>query len=192
MGHHRGDVGRSVLIVDDDPAFRRLARLLLARFGLVVAGEAETVAAALAAAAALRPSAVLVEVHLPDGDGVALARELLARAWQPSVVLTSGDADVAMEHDVRCSGAAAFVPKDRLRTPRSTGCSVAPGHRQRVAAGARFAAAPRVHRRSASGRGAWRLRRTRATVIEPARGSIAPTLTIRHRAPTTDRPKETR
>jgi FixJ family two-component response regulator len=114
MSPHQSHVAKSVLIVDDDPAFRRLARMLLAGFGLAVAGEAETVAAALAAAAALRPSAVLVEVNLPDGDGVALARELLALSWQPSVVLMSGDADVAMEHDVRCSGAAAFVPKDRL------------------------------------------------------------------------------
>jgi CheY-like chemotaxis protein len=107
-------MSRSVLIVDDDPAFRRLVRLLLAGLGLVVAGEADTVATALAAAAALRPSAVLVDVHLPDGDGVWLARQLLALPWRPRVVLTSGDADVAMQRDVVGSGAAAFVPKDRL------------------------------------------------------------------------------
>jgi DNA-binding NarL/FixJ family response regulator len=104
----------SVLVVDDDPAFRRLASLMLAAFGLAVAGEAETAAAAMAAAATLRPDAVLVDVGLPDGDGVTLARELAALPWRPRVVLTSSDSEAATQRDLRTSGAAAFVPKDQL------------------------------------------------------------------------------
>jgi len=107
-------MSRSVLIVDDDPAFRRLARLLIAASGFVAAGEAGTVAAALAADWELRPAAILVDVHLPDGDGVSLAQALVALPWRPRVVLTSGDADVATHADVRNSGVDAFVPKDRL------------------------------------------------------------------------------
>ena len=56
----------SVLVVDDDPAFRRLAQHMLAAFGLGFAGEADTVAAAISAAGALRPDAVLLDVGLPD------------------------------------------------------------------------------------------------------------------------------
>ena len=104
----------SVLVVDDDPAFRRLAPLVLAAFGLAVAGEAETAAAALAAAGALRPDAVLVDVGLPDGDGITLARQLVALPWRPRVLLTSSDAEAATQRDVRDSGAEAFVPKDQL------------------------------------------------------------------------------
>ncbi len=104
----------SVLVVDDDPAFRKMAQRLLSAYGLTVAGEAGTAAAAIAAARSLEPDAVLVDVGLPDTDGVSLARELTALPWRPRVVLTSSDADAATPDDVRSSGAEAFVPKDQL------------------------------------------------------------------------------
>jgi DNA-binding NarL/FixJ family response regulator len=57
---------------------------------------------------------VLVDVELPDGNGVALARELVALPWQPRVVLTSIDGDAANDGDVRRVGAIAFVNKADL------------------------------------------------------------------------------
>jgi DNA-binding NarL/FixJ family response regulator len=102
---------RSVLVVDDDPAFRALARRLLAASGLTVVGEADSASAGLAAAARVKPSAVLVDVVLPDGDGTTLARRLAALSWQPRVVLTSIDRDGVNDEDVRRSGAIAFVAK---------------------------------------------------------------------------------
>jgi CheY-like chemotaxis protein len=104
----------SVLVVDDDPAFRRLAQRLLLAFGLAFAGEAGTAAAAVAAADSLRPDAVLLDIGLPDRDGIALAVELVALPWQPRVVLTSSNAEAASAAEVERSGAAAFVPKDQL------------------------------------------------------------------------------
>jgi CheY-like chemotaxis protein len=104
----------SVLVVDDDPAFRRLAQRILEACGLAVAGEADTVAAALSVAGVLRPDAILVDVGLPDGDGIALARQLTALPWGPRVVLTSTNAEAATASEVRGSGAVAFVPKDDL------------------------------------------------------------------------------
>jgi DNA-binding NarL/FixJ family response regulator len=106
----------SVLVVDDDPAFRVLARQLLETFGLAVAGEADTAAGAVIAADALRPDAVLVDVGLPDRDGIELARELAARPWRPRIVLTSTNAEAATATEIRGSGAEAFVPKNRLPT----------------------------------------------------------------------------
>jgi DNA-binding NarL/FixJ family response regulator len=104
----------SVLIVDDDPTFRRMAARMIVAIGLAVVGEAETAAAAVAAAVALRPDAVLLDVRLPDGDGVALARELTSLPWRPRVVLTSSDIEAATASEVHGSGAHAFVPKVQL------------------------------------------------------------------------------
>jgi DNA-binding NarL/FixJ family response regulator len=104
----------SVLVVDDDPTFRGLARRVLAAGGLTVVGEAESVATAMVAALELRPEAMLVDVGLPDGDGVALARELSALPWRPRVVLTSSDPDAVSEDDLRRAGVEAFVAKDKL------------------------------------------------------------------------------
>jgi DNA-binding NarL/FixJ family response regulator len=108
------DMSGSVLVVDDDPAFRRLAQHMLATFGLALAGEADTAEAAISAAGALRPDAVLVDVGLPDGNGIALASKLSSLPWRPRVVLTSTNAEAATPSEVRRSGAEAFVPKDEL------------------------------------------------------------------------------
>jgi DNA-binding NarL/FixJ family response regulator len=100
-----------VLVVDDDPDFRALAGRLLAANGLMVIGEANSVSAALAAAGRLKPSAVLVDAELPDGDGIALARELAALPWRPRILLTSVDRDIATADNARRAGAAGFVNK---------------------------------------------------------------------------------
>ena len=107
-----------MLLVDDDPEFRRLARWLLHDDGLAVVGEAETVAAALAAAHELRPEAVLVDVGLPDGSGIDLARALSALPWRPTVVLTSTDRHAARAEDVHRSGARSFIAKEELADAR--------------------------------------------------------------------------
>jgi two-component system nitrate/nitrite response regulator NarL len=104
----------SVLVVDDDPEFRRLAVRLLIGHGLTVVGEADSVAAALAAAARLKPSAILLDVELPDGDGVTLARELSALSWRPQIVLTSIDGEITTTEEVQRAGARAFLNKADL------------------------------------------------------------------------------
>jgi DNA-binding NarL/FixJ family response regulator len=104
----------SVLLVDDDPVFRELARRVLRSSGLTVVGEADTAASGLAAAEELRPDVVLLDVGLPDGDGLALAPKIAALPWSPRVVLTSVDADAASPEEIRASGADGFVPKDDL------------------------------------------------------------------------------
>jgi DNA-binding NarL/FixJ family response regulator len=107
-------VAYSILLIDDDPAFRRLARRTLSGTGLVVVGEAGTAAAGSSAARSLKPEIMLVDVGLPDTDGISLASELSALPWGPRVVLTSVDPDAASADDVRRSGARGFVPKQDL------------------------------------------------------------------------------
>jgi CheY-like chemotaxis protein len=107
-------MGHSVIVVDDDDAFRRLASRMLAGMGLAVVAEIGTVAAAVAAADGLRPHAALVDVNLPDGDGVDLARHLAALPWSPRVVLTSSDPDAVSQAAAREAGAVAFIAKADL------------------------------------------------------------------------------
>ena len=111
---HHGLMTTSVVLIDDDAAFRDLARRLLTRTGMVVVGEADSVATGLETAAAQHPQAVLVDVGLPDGSGVDLASRLAGLPWRPRVVLTSADPDAASARDVRTSGASGFAPKQEL------------------------------------------------------------------------------
>jgi DNA-binding NarL/FixJ family response regulator len=105
----------SVLVIDDDVAFRGLALRILRSHGFAIVGEAGTVEHGMAAAMELQPEAILVDVRLPDGSGIALARSLAALPWTPRIVLTSSDDDAADEiaagEDAR---SLAFVPKDEL------------------------------------------------------------------------------
>jgi DNA-binding NarL/FixJ family response regulator len=109
-----GHMKRSVLVVDDDPEFRKTAVRLLVASGLTVVGESDSVSAALADAGRLEPSAFLVDVELPDGDGVTLARELAQLPWHPRIVVTSIDGDSTTDREVRRAGARAFVNKADL------------------------------------------------------------------------------
>jgi two-component system nitrate/nitrite response regulator NarL len=101
------------LVVDDDPAFRELAVRMLTEIGFETVVEAESVQAGLAQASSHRPDSALVDMGLPDGDGISLARELVALPWHPRVVLTSTDAELSAA-EVTASGAAAFIPKADL------------------------------------------------------------------------------
>jgi DNA-binding NarL/FixJ family response regulator len=107
-------VPRTLLIVDDHPAFRASARRLLEAEGFAVVGEAGDGEAALAAAMALDPEVVLLDVQLPDADGFEVARRLTATAGAPAVVLTSSRDWSDQGRLVLESGARGFVTKDDL------------------------------------------------------------------------------
>jgi DNA-binding NarL/FixJ family response regulator len=104
----------TVLIIDDDAEFRGLAALILAAMGFQVVGEAGTYASGAAAAAELRPDAALVDVELPDGNGLALAAELVALPWRPRIVVASSDPEATSTAAVQGFGAVGFVTKDDL------------------------------------------------------------------------------
>jgi FixJ family two-component response regulator len=108
-------VETSVLVVDDDPGFRGVALRILQGCGFHIAGEADSCATGMSAALDLRPAAILVDARLPDGDGLVLARALLALPWAPRVVLTSTDGDVAAQvEDARGGRWLPFVAKADL------------------------------------------------------------------------------
>ena len=116
-----GPIALSILVVDDDPTFRRLARLLLTNHGFVVVAEAGSVADAVSAAQRVRPSAALVDVELPDGDGFELAGRLSAMPWPLRIVVTSVQSGGDFPTEARRVGAEAFVLKaDLARAPLKT------------------------------------------------------------------------
>jgi DNA-binding NarL/FixJ family response regulator len=104
----------TVLIVDDHATFRRFARRLLEDAGFDVIGEAVDARSAVAAADSLRPDMVLLDVLLPDGSGLTVARELAARPSPPVVVLTSSRSEADLGPALHEVSARGFVPKAEL------------------------------------------------------------------------------
>jgi len=101
-----------VFLLDDHEVVRRGVRdLLEAEADIEVVGEAGTCAQALARVPALRPQVAVLDVRLPDGDGVTVCREL--RSGMPELaclMLTSFDDDDALL-DAIMAGAAGYVLK---------------------------------------------------------------------------------
>ena len=104
----------TVLVIDDDAEFRRLAVQVLGAMGLQVVGEAGTYAEGAAAAAELRPDSALVDVELPDGNGIELAAHLVSLPWRPRVVVASSDPEATSTAAVQTFGAIGFLPKEEL------------------------------------------------------------------------------
>jgi DNA-binding NarL/FixJ family response regulator len=104
----------TVLLIDDDDAFRARIRAVLTERGYEIVGEAASLAQARGAIAELAPEALLLDVNLPDGNGIGFAEELSAAARPPRVLLTSNDPGAAPNRLVRRSGARGFVAKSEL------------------------------------------------------------------------------
>ncbi|WP_166906051.1 two-component system response regulator DevR [Mycobacterium sp. DL440] len=102
-----------VFLVDDHEVVRRgLIDLLSADPELDVIGEADSVAQALARVPALKPDVAVLDVRLPDGNGIELCRELLSRMPDlRCLMLTSFTSDEAML-DAILAGASGYVVKD--------------------------------------------------------------------------------
>jgi DNA-binding NarL/FixJ family response regulator len=104
-------VPRTILIVDDHAAFRRIVRAVLEADGYDVVGEAPDGRAGLSAALVLKPDVVLLDVRLPDMDGFAVALSLAAGGDGPAVVVTSSSDDPLYPARAARSGARGFVAK---------------------------------------------------------------------------------
>jgi DNA-binding NarL/FixJ family response regulator len=103
-----------VLVVDDDPLFADAIGRALRERGYDIVGQAASGAEARDGVSRLRPDAILVDVNLPDTDGIALATELVSSDRALRVLLTSSDSTAAPLRLVRRSGASGFLAKDEL------------------------------------------------------------------------------
>ncbi len=102
-----------VLVVDDDALVRSSLRMLLdGTAGIEVVGEADDGTRVLSAIDAHRPDVVLMDIRMPDLDGVSATRLVRAQPSPPAVlVLTTFDADDLVLAALR-AGADGFVLKD--------------------------------------------------------------------------------
>jgi two-component system, NarL family, response regulator DevR len=102
-----------VFLVDDHEVVRRgLIDLLGADPDLDVVGEAGSVAEAMARIPAASPDVAVLDVRLPDGNGIELCRDLLSRMPElRCLILTSYTSDEAML-DAILAGASGYVVKD--------------------------------------------------------------------------------
>jgi DNA-binding NarL/FixJ family response regulator len=107
-------MSRTILIVDDHPSFRGMARALLESEGFDVVGEAEDGAAAIEAARELHPDVILLDVQLPDIDGFEVAAALTNNGKSPAIVMTSSRDACDFGSLVERSGARGFIPKAEL------------------------------------------------------------------------------
>jgi DNA-binding NarL/FixJ family response regulator len=104
----------TVLIVDDHRGFRACARDLLEAEGFEVVGEAADAASAIAAVPELRPDVVLLDVQLPDLDGVEASKRIAALDGGSAIVLTSSRDLTDLAGALADSPARGFVPKSEL------------------------------------------------------------------------------
>jgi DNA-binding NarL/FixJ family response regulator len=105
--------GIRLLVVEDDPLVRSGLRLMLAGAeGVQVVGEVDDGRGVLAAVDAHRPDVVLMDIRMPEVDGIAATRLLATQARPPAVlVLTTFQADELVLGALR-AGAAGFLLKD--------------------------------------------------------------------------------
>jgi two-component system, NarL family, response regulator DevR len=135
----RAQVG--VFLLDDHEVVRRGVRELLeAEPDITVVGEAGTAQAALARIPALRPDVAVLDVRLPDGDGVSVCRALRSRMPETACLMLTSFGDDEALFDAMMAGAAGYVLKqirgtdlvDAVRTVASGASMLDPAAADRV------------------------------------------------------------
>ncbi|MEY2472947.1 MAG: hypothetical protein QOK28_2276 [Actinomycetota bacterium] len=103
----------SVLLVDDHNIFAQtLSAALGAIDGFSVAGLAQTGREGLELATSLRPSVALVDLGLPDYNGVELARQLREACPDTRVVVLTGSLDLTFFSEAMDAGASGYLTKE--------------------------------------------------------------------------------
>ena len=101
-----------IFLLDDHEIVRRgLRELLEAEDDLEVAGEASTAEEALARIPATRPDVAVLDVRLPDGNGVEVCREIRSRHPEIQCLMLTSYADDEALFDAIMAGASGYVLK---------------------------------------------------------------------------------
>ncbi|HEY5352020.1 MAG TPA: response regulator transcription factor [Streptosporangiaceae bacterium] len=101
-----------VFLLDDHEIVRRgVKELLESEPDIVVVGEAGTAESALARIPALRPDVAVLDVRLPDGDGVSVCRDIRSKMPQVACLMLTSFGDDEALFDAIMAGAAGYVLK---------------------------------------------------------------------------------
>src|SRR3954451_2504975 len=105
----------TVFLLDDHEIVRRgVADVLESDPGVRVIGEAKNAAEALARVPALRPDVAVLDVRLPDGDGVSVCRELRSRIPELKVIMLTSYSDDEALFEAILAGASGYLLKQIL------------------------------------------------------------------------------
>ena len=108
----RQDRQVSVFLLDDHEVVRRGVKDLLEAEGdIVVVGEGSSAAEAMARVPALRPDVAVLDVRLPDGDGVTVCRDLRSKMPELGCLMLTSFADDDAVYNAILAGAAGYVLK---------------------------------------------------------------------------------
>ena len=113
MGEAEEDRGQiTVFLLDDHEIVRRGVRdLLEAEPDITVIGEAGTAESALARIPALKPDVAVLDVRLPDGDGVTVCREIRSKMPEVACLMLTSFGDDEALFDAIMAGASGYVLK---------------------------------------------------------------------------------
>jgi DNA-binding NarL/FixJ family response regulator len=101
-----------LLLVDDQPSVRQGLRMRLSvEPDITVVGEASNGREAMALVQQLAPDIVLMDVEMPEMDGIEAAAVMCASTPQSAIVMLSIHDDVSTRARAHAAGAAAFVTK---------------------------------------------------------------------------------
>src|SRR5688572_4611281 len=103
----------TVLVVDDHEGFRASARQLLETEGFEVVGEAADAASGIDAVRALHPDVVLLDVQLPDVDGIQASKRISALNGSAIILISACDV-TDLRRALAESPALGFIPKSDL------------------------------------------------------------------------------
>ena len=102
----------SVLVVDDDYRVADIHASFVERVpGYAVVGKAHTAKQALALAQNERPDLVLMDIYLPDGDGLDVVRALLDEPDPPAVIVISAAREITSVRQAMQLGAVHYLVK---------------------------------------------------------------------------------
>ncbi|HUA40896.1 MAG TPA: response regulator transcription factor [Streptosporangiaceae bacterium] len=108
----QGKSGIKVFLLDDHEIVRRGVKdMLEAEPDITVVGEAGTAESALARIPALRPDVAVLDVRLPDGNGVSVCREIRSRMPEIACLMLTSFGDDEALFDAIMAGAAGYVLK---------------------------------------------------------------------------------
>ncbi|MEZ4607043.1 MAG: response regulator transcription factor [Deinococcales bacterium] len=107
-------MGLSILIADDHPLFRMGLRYALEAAGFQIIGEAASGAEAIQKSQALIPQVLLLDIKMPEGDGIEVTRQLRKSFNSEAliIILLSTFEEEAILHAAREAGASAFFSKE--------------------------------------------------------------------------------